>query len=93
MILAEDGLAAVRVFAEQRDAISAVMLDLIMPVMDGAETFEKIKEIDPHIPVLLASGYSREEQAEALIKKGANGFIQKPYDLATLRVKLGELFG
>jgi len=93
VILAEDGLAAVRVFAEQRDAISAVMLDLIMPVMDGAETFEKIKEIDPHIPVLLASGYSREEQAEALIKKGANGFIQKPYDLATLRVKLGELFG
>ena len=93
VVLAEDGLAAVRAFAEHRDRIAAVMLDLIMPVMDGAETLEKLKEIDPAIPVLLASGYSREEQADALMKKGADGFIQKPFDLATLRAKLGELIG
>ena len=93
VVLAEDGLAAVRAFAEHRDRIAAVMLDLIMPVMDGAETLEKLKEIDPAIPVLLASGYSREEQADALMKKGADGFIQKPFDLATLRAKLAELIG
>jgi two-component system, cell cycle sensor histidine kinase and response regulator CckA len=93
VIVAEDGLAAVRAFAEGRERIAAVMLDLIMPVMDGAETLEKLKEIDPQIPVLLASGYSREEQADALMKKGADGFIQKPFDLATLRAKLGELIG
>jgi two-component system, cell cycle sensor histidine kinase and response regulator CckA len=93
VLLAEDGLAAVRTFAANREQISAVMLDLIMPVMDGAETLAKLKEIDPGVPVLLSSGYSREEQADELIKKGANGFIQKPFDLATLRSRMAELLG
>jgi len=93
VLLAEDGLAAVRTFAAKRDQISAVMLDLIMPVMDGAETLARLKEIDPGVPVLLSSGYSREEQADELIKKGANGFIQKPFDLATLRSRMAELLG
>jgi signal transduction histidine kinase/CheY-like chemotaxis protein len=93
VLLAEDGLAAVRTFAAKRDQISAVMLDLIMPVMDGAETLAKLKEIDPGVPVLLSSGYSREEQADELIKKGADGFIQKPFDLATLRSRMAELLG
>ncbi|MCK9461134.1 MAG: response regulator [Proteobacteria bacterium] len=91
VLVAEDGLAAVRTFAAKRDEISAVMLDLIMPVMDGAETLAKLKEIDPTVPVLLASGYSHEEQADELLKKGANGFIQKPFDLATLRSRMAEL--
>ena len=93
VLLAEDGLSAVRTFAAKRDQISAVMLDLVMPVMDGAETLAKLKEIDPGVPVLLASGYSREEQAEELIKRGADGFIQKPFDLATLRTAMTELLG
>ena len=91
VLLAEDGLAAVRTFAAKRGQIAAVMLDLIMPVMDGAETLARLKEIDPEVPVLLASGYSREEQADELIKKGADGFIQKPFDLKTLRSRMAEL--
>jgi two-component system, cell cycle sensor histidine kinase and response regulator CckA len=93
VLLAEDGLAAVRTFAAKRDEISAVMLDLVMPVMDGAETLAKLQEIDPAVPVLLASGYSREEQADELLKRGAHSFIQKPYDLETLRTTMAELLG
>jgi signal transduction histidine kinase len=91
VLLAEDGLDAVRTFASKREEISAVMLDLVMPVMDGAETLARLKEIDPTVPVLLASGYSPEEQADELLKKGANGFIQKPFDLATLRTSMLEI--
>jgi PAS domain S-box-containing protein len=91
VLLAEDGLAAVRTFAAKRGQIAAVMLDIIMPVMDGAETLAKLKEIDPSVPVLLSSGYSREEQADELLRKGADGFIQKPFDLATLRSRMAEL--
>jgi DNA-binding NtrC family response regulator len=67
------------------------MLDLIMPVMDGEETLTKIRDIDEEIPVLLSSGYSKEEKAERLMKQGADDFIQKPFDMTTLKQKLSAL--
>ncbi len=85
VLLAQDGRDAIRIFCEKKDSLSLVMLDLVMPVMDGEETLAKMKEIDPEVPVLLCSGYSKEEKADELLGKGADGFIQKPFDLADLR--------
>jgi len=91
VLLAADGRDALRVFCERKACIGAVMLDLVMPLMDGEETLARLKEIEPEIPVLLCSGFSKEEKAEELLERGAVGFIQKPFDLRTLGLRLAEI--
>jgi two-component system cell cycle sensor histidine kinase/response regulator CckA len=69
-------------------AIDIVVLDLIMPGMDGGKTFETLREIDPDIPVMLSSGYAMNGMAENVMRRGCNGFIQKPFNIAELSQKI-----
>jgi len=71
-------------------AIDLVILDMVMPVMGGGETFDRLKALDPRVKVLLSSGYSIDEQAQAIIDRGCCGFIQKPYHLDSLAAKVHE---
>lgn len=66
------------------------MLDMIMPKMNGLETYRLMKNINPCIKALLSSGYSMEEQAQELLKDGVNGYLQKPYRLADLIDQIGK---
>ena len=68
-----------------------VILDIVMPGMGGGETYDRLKEIDPCIKVLLASGYSIEDQAQEILGRGCNGFIQKPFNLRQLSLKIREI--
>ncbi len=86
--VANGGEEAIRILSEIGDSINLVILDLIMPVMDGAATFDRIRKLYPQIPVLLSSGYAVSGQAEALLNKGCNGFIQKPYNIMELSHKV-----
>jgi len=52
-----------------------VILDMIMPDMSGGMTYDRVKEIDPDIKVLLSSGYSINSQATKILDRGYNGFI------------------
>ena len=61
-----------------------VILDMIMPEISGGETFDKIKEINPDVKVLLSSGYTIEGQASEIMSRGCSGFIQKPFNLKNL---------
>ena len=81
---AEDGLEAVEIFEKEKDAIDLVLLDLIMPNLGGAETFRRLKDIDPAIPIILISGYTQDEVSQELLDEGARGFIQKPYKFEAL---------
>ncbi len=80
VLLAENGEDALQVYEANRERIALVILDLMMPVMDGREAFGELRRIDPDAPVLLASGYSIEEHAAELIEKGARGFLEKPFN-------------
>ncbi len=84
VFLAEGGQSALEVYKQEGDKISLVLLDLIMPEMDGSETFEGLTAISPDVKVLLLSGYSKDEKIETLLRKGAIGFLQKPFDLRAL---------
>jgi two-component system cell cycle sensor histidine kinase/response regulator CckA len=88
VMVAGSGQQAIARVVQSPDRIDLVILDLIMPGMDGENTFEKIREIRPEMPVLLSSGYSIDGQAETVMKKGASAFIQKPYDLYALSEKI-----
>jgi two-component system, cell cycle sensor histidine kinase and response regulator CckA len=91
-LVAEDGKAALEIYKRNKDIISLIILDLIMPDMDGAETFGALKAMDPNVKVLLSSGYSKDEKIEALLSQGAIGFVQKPFDLRSLSLELNSYF-
>ncbi len=61
-----------------------VILDMIMPEMGGGETYDRLREINPDIKVLLSSGYSINGQATEILERGCNGFIQKPFNMKGL---------
>ncbi len=64
---------------------------MIMPEMGGGETYDKLKETNPDIKVLLSSGYSINGQATEILKRGCNGFIQKPFNIGELSKKIREI--
>jgi signal transduction histidine kinase/ActR/RegA family two-component response regulator len=95
---ADGGRDAVEKLMKAPSAYDLVMLDLMMPVMDGEETFEALRRIHADIDILLMSGYTKEAMADRLISRGAIGFVHKPFDFeevtrlihATLRIDAGQ---
>ena len=91
VLTAHNGEQAIQTLQKQKDKIELVILDMVMPVMGGRSAFSLIKEIAPAVKVLLSTGYSLEGQAEDIMEKGCNGFIQKPFDLNDLDHKLQDM--
>jgi len=92
-LLARSGKEAIDVYQKNRSRIVMVILDMIMPGMGGGETYDRLKNIDPEIRVLLSSGYSINGQASEIIDRGCNGFIQKPFNVIQLSRKISEVLG
>ncbi len=65
-----------------------VILDMIMPGMNGRETFLKLKEIDAKVKVLLSSGYSIHGEPAKILDLGCSGFIQKPFSVVEFSQKI-----
>jgi PAS domain S-box-containing protein len=90
VITAENGQKALEILKEDKERIDIVILDMIMPVMGGRETFIKIREFDKSVPVLISSGFSREDDLEEMKKQGLNGFLHKPFLLDQLASRLSD---
>ncbi|MFO7558854.1 MAG: PAS domain S-box protein [Desulfobacterales bacterium] len=93
VIVARGGKAAIEIYAGKKENISLVILDIIMPDMDGEKVFDKIREINPRAKVLLSSGCSIDAQASAILSKGCDGFIQKPFKIKQLSLSVREILG
>ncbi|MFC1883248.1 PAS domain S-box protein [Thermodesulfobacteriota bacterium] len=91
VVTARDGEKAIEIFKEKQGEIDLVILDMIMPGIGGGGTFDRLKEIDPHVKVLLSSGYSMNGQAKTIIDRGCEGFIQKPFSPGTLSRIIREI--
>ncbi len=91
VFLARSGVEAVSIYQKQRGTIELVILDMIMPGMSGAETFDRLKAIDPGVRVLLSSGYSLNGQAAEILNRGCRGFIQKPFNIEQLSQKIRDV--
>jgi CheY-like chemotaxis protein len=91
VITAQSGEKAHEIYRENFDKIDVVILDMIMPDMDGGEVYAKLKDLQADIKVLLSSGYSIEGRASEILMHGCSGFIQKPFNLQTLSTKIREL--
>jgi len=91
VLTAENGKDGVDVFLNNKDRISLVILDMIMPKMGGRDTFLKLREINPSLTIVLSSGYARDNTVQEMLGMGAAGFIQKPYRSSDLAYILMEI--
>nr|WP_320131250.1 response regulator [uncultured Holophaga sp.] len=89
----ESGLAAIEFIKGHPGMLDLVILDMIMPGMSGGETFQRMRALEPELPVILSSGYSLDGEVEALLECGCNGFLQKPFNAAQLAEKISEVRG
>ena len=88
VLTAEDGVGGVALFKEHADDIVCVILDLVMPRMDGAEALQEIYRIQPGAKIVLCSGYSREEISQRFADQGISGFLHKPFQMHQLAAAL-----
>jgi len=93
VLVAGGGREAIDIYREKGDRIDLVILDMIMPDMGGGEVYDRLKELDPGVKVLLSSGYSIDGQAGEILERGCDGFIQKPFNLKVLSSKIREIVG
>ncbi len=88
---ARSGKEAIGIYKNNKNTIDLVILDIIMPDILGGETFDRLKEMNPEIKVLLSSGYSLDGQATEIMNRGCAGFMQKPFNIKDLSVKIREV--
>jgi CheY-like chemotaxis protein len=91
VLTAHRGKEAIEIYGQNKERVAVVILDLIMPEMSGGEVYERLKEINPNVKVLLSSGYSLKGQAADILTRGCSGFIQKPFKTNELSNKLREI--
>ena len=91
VFMAHNGREALDLYSQKAGEIDLVILDLIMPVMGGGEAFQNLKKLNPRVKVLLSSGYSINGLAKEILDQGCRGFIQKPFDLKEISVKIREI--
>ena len=93
VLTAPDGLAGLKVYEENADAIDLVLLDLSMPHLNGEETYRRLHQMNPGLQVILISGYSEQEAMGRFVGKGLAGFLRKPFPAKVLIQKISQALG
>jgi len=91
VLLAPSGQVALELVRDHPGSIDLVILDLIMPGLGGAETFNRIHQIAPALPVLISSGYSIDDEIRSLLDRGAAGYLGKPFRLSHLSSRINAI--
>ena len=89
---AQSGEQALQLMEDQGEPADLVIMDMVMPGMDGEELFDRIHALRPSLPVILSSGYPQDEHIDQLINKGCRGFIKKPYRMSELAQQIEAAF-
>ncbi|MBN1105899.1 MAG: response regulator [Deltaproteobacteria bacterium] len=91
VMTAGDGEEAVRLYQRQWRGIDLVLLDMVMPKMDGVEVYKCMKRINPLVKVLVITGCGSGEKTTEIMDRGCNGYIQKPFGISELSVKIRNI--
>lgn len=80
ILTAHNGKEAIEIYKQNKDDIALVVSDMGLPVLGGWEAFQKMKEVNPNVKAILASGYVDPQFKAETLKAGAIDYLQKPYD-------------
>jgi signal transduction histidine kinase/ActR/RegA family two-component response regulator len=90
-IEAENGMDAADIYRTHHDEVIAVVLDMVMPGMNGKATYLALREIDPDVRVVLMSGYTLNEEVQEILDLGVKLFVSKPCTVAALASAIAQL--
>lgn len=88
VMMAENGREAIEIYSDYHDQINLVLLDVIMPDLNGDQVFPELKKRNPNIVVIVASGYNVNRQITTMLNNGCVDFVQKPFQSQTLSNKV-----
>lgn len=84
-IIAEDGMQALELAGQHKNAIDLLLIDMFMPNLSGEETFVKLEEIIPGKPVIFMSGYDQDNDKISITTGGRHHFLKKPFGIGQLK--------
>ena len=85
VIIAQNGREALEIFKENSAKFCSILLDLTMPELGGIETYHEIRKIDNSIPIILSSGYNKQDEITQINDEALPAFLKKPYRLHSMR--------
>ncbi len=88
-----NGREAVNMFNDFRGRFTAVLLDITMPELGGVEAYHEIRKIDANIPIVLSSGYNKQEEVEHVPDSHPPVFLKKPYRIESIRSVFRTILG
>jgi len=88
---AGDGRAGVDIYQQHKKEIDLIIMDMVMPIMDGRAAFNEIRKINPKQKIFIISGYSQREDLEDIMENGAVGFLRKPFQVKEIIEKVQEI--
>jgi len=90
-LTAQSGRDAIHLYKTHHGAIDLVILDMILPEMEGKAIFDHLRKVDPGARILLTSGYGVTDRVKGLLSRGGVGYIQKPFDILALSERIGTI--
>jgi DNA-binding NtrC family response regulator len=90
VLTASDGAEAVEVHRRHQDEIAVVVLDFGLPKLNGWEAFRKMKEVDPSVKAIFATGFMATQLESELAKQELSSVIMKPYQLDDVLEKIAD---
>jgi signal transduction histidine kinase/CheY-like chemotaxis protein len=91
VLTAGSGEESLDLYSKSQESIDLVILDMIIPDMGGGAIYDRLKEMNSGVKVLLSSGYSIEGKASEILARGCDGFIQKPFSIQSLSQKVKQI--
>lgn len=85
VILCSAPMEAIELYREQKENIDLILMDMMMPGMNGPELYAAMNAIEPNNKVIVLSGYSMADEVEQMLEDGVIGFVQKPVTIAKLK--------
>lgn len=84
VVTAQSGFQCLDFFRRRPRDFNLILLDLTMPIMDGEETFRRLRAISHDVPIILATGFVDKERLNRLLSEGLSGFLRKPYGVSEM---------
>jgi CheY-like chemotaxis protein len=78
-LIANDGIDAVALYAQHKDKVSVVLMDMMMPNMAGPTAISILKKMNPQVKIIAVSGLPSSDKVKAAMETGVNAFLPKPY--------------